>query len=232
MPSWDNVAGLMCFKRLDGARDLEAAFTLAYRVTDNDTDVWTRRLNKFKGKDKEAVAGAITTLGTALPDLFSALRLDPSRTLFVPALSSGEQTASEGGLLPVVARVLSRKIKASSDHTILKKKAHTSIHNLRSAAEREAELDKAEYVALKACGPIVVIVDDFITRGSTMQRISDAIKKHDSRTAIYGLALGKTDRISWLSGLKNGVANDFVPEKWNEEWKNGVQLYRERMGGG
>jgi predicted amidophosphoribosyltransferase len=221
----------MRFDRLDGATGLSGTFTIAYRLTDDGMEHWSRRLNRFKSKDKAAFAGAGNVLATAVSRLLQDLKLDPNGVLLVPALSSRETEAVTGGWLTVLSRHIARKAGAEMDYSILSKKVHRSIHTLRNAGERDDELDKAEYTARKTTHPVIFVVDDFITRGATASRIAAALKVRNEKCRVFVLALGKTDRTSYAYGMLNGKPNDHVPDKWDRLWGEGESMYEEHRKG-
>ncbi len=65
----------------------------------------------------------------------------------------------------------------------------------------------------------VFVVDDFITRGSTLCAIASAIKQKNSGVTVYGLALAKNDRQSFLMDYGHEYyTNDHIPSEWDEIW--------------
>jgi urocanate hydratase len=95
MPLGTPFGDWLAFPHLDGGAGLANAFTIGYRITDDGSDMWTARFNRFKSKDREAFAGGLRVMRRAIPDLITALNINTARTIFVPALSSSETHASE-----------------------------------------------------------------------------------------------------------------------------------------
>ena len=118
MPQWADFHGWMAFPYLDENAGLTRSFTIGYRITDNSTEYWTARFNRFKAKNRGAVVGAVTMMEEAVPQLVVGLGLNVSRTIFVPALSSGETVASEKGVLPVLARRCAKAAGADFMHDL------------------------------------------------------------------------------------------------------------------
>ncbi len=223
---WTSYAGWMQW-HLDVSEGVTQAFAIAYRVTDDGAEAWTARLNRFKSKDRAAFAGAIGTMKDAIPQLFSSLKLDMVRTLFVPALSSGETKAAPTGQLPVLARKCADWVGAQFSSDVLSKQPHNPIHGIYTAAGRSAELDKAAYVAQPVKAKNVFVFDDFYTRGDTLSRVAQAILASSPGVSVYGIALGKTDRRSY----SGGISNDHVPPRWAELWEQGEQRYKDKNKG-
>lgn len=228
MPGWTPFVDWMAFHHLDGGGGLETAFTIAYKITDDGGELWSNRFNRFKAKNMEAFAGGLKMMRTGIPSLLAALHIDPAKAIFVPALASGETSASEKGQLPVLARLCAEAAGAGFELNALSKQVHKPVHGIFNAADRDAELDKAAYTATKLNARDIFVFDDFITRGSTQSRIAQAIKATTPNARVYGIALAKTERRSYWGNL----SNEHVPKKWDDLWLKGEQRYRERKAGG
>lgn len=225
MPAWSPVADWMAFSRLDDGDGITGAFTLAYKITDDSSELWTSRFNRFKNKDKEALAGAVYTFARAVPLLVQKLGLDPASTLFIPALSSAETIASEKSFIPILTKITASQAQANYDASVLTKSVHAPIHNFYSAASRSQELEKANYSATSLVGiNTVMVFDDLITRGGTLSRIAKAILAKNAQVKIYGVALGKTERRSYWGEL----SNQHVSDAWDAHWQTGETRYRHR----
>ncbi len=224
MPQWADFHGWMAFPYLDENAGLTRSFTIGYRITDNSTEYWTARFNRFKAKNRGAVVGAVTMMEEAVPQLVVGLGLNVSRTIFVPALSSGETVASEKDVLPVLARRCAKAAGADFMHDAITKQAHQPIHGIYAAAERGAVLDNAEYKASNIDAHNILVFDDFITTGDTLSHIAQSILESNAGARVYGVALGKTERLSW----DPNVSNAHVPQEWDALWEQGDRRYQER----
>ncbi len=226
MPQWVGFHGWMAFPYLDVNDGLTRSFTIGYRITDNNTEYWTARFNRFKAKNRGAVVGAVTMMEEAVPQLVVGLNLNVSRTIFVPALSSGETVASEKGVLPVLARRCAKAAGADFMHDAITKQAHRPIHGISNAADRRTVLDEAKYEAGNIDARNILVFDDFITRGDTLSHIAQAILKSNAGARVYGVALGKAERRSW----DPNVSNAHIPQQWDSLWEQGERRYQERKG--
>lgn len=220
----------MHFAHLDGAgADLDGAYTIGYRITDDGADPWTARFNRFKAKDQAAFIGGAHSVAAGMPALLKSLGVDPKDAVIVPALGSGETEASPKGQLSIMSNRIGEVTGASVAGGTLSKQVHKPIHNMYAAAERDAELDKAAYVSSKVKAKHVFVVDDLITRGSTLSRIATAIKAANPGVKkVYGIALGKTERRAFWGNLDN----NHVGQAWDDRWTKGEQKFRDRQAKG
>lgn len=217
----------MHFRRLDGGTDLDGAYTFGYRITDDGADPWTARFNRFKAKEAMAFVGGAHALSGGMPALLNSLGVDPRDAVIVPALGSAETKAAADGQLAKLAGRMGKMAGASVETDALSKQTHSPIHGIFDAGAREAELDKAAYVAtkLKTKAKNVFVVDDMITRGSTLSRIAAAIKASNPGVKVYGVALAKTERRSYWGNLDN----NHVTKAWDDRWQQGEQAYKDHQ---
>jgi len=223
MPGWTACGKWMHFAHLDGGNDLDGAYTFGYRITDDASDPWTARFNRFKAKDGAAIAGGVVAIKGSMSELLGAFGVKAADATFVPALGSGETKAAASGPLAVLAGETAKATGAQFTCDALSKKAHQPIHGIFDAGAREAELDKAEYVSGKISTKTVFVFDDLITRGSTLNRIARAIKAANPGTKVSGVALAKTERRAFWGTL----TNDHVAGAWNDAWSRGEQKFQE-----
>lgn len=228
MAGWVPCGEWMHFPLLDGGADLDGAYTIGYRITDDAADPWTSRFNRFKAKDPAAFVGAAHTLSSGMPALLKSLGINPTDAVFVAALGSTETKAGQDGQLAKLAGRVGKVTGARVDVGALSKQAHEPIHGIFNAAKREAELDKAAYAASKVKEKNVFVIDDLITRGSTLSRIAAAIKAANLGTKVYGIALAKTDRRSFWGSLDN----NHVAKVWDDRWQQGEKAYRDHKAKG
>src|ERR1700759_2526618 len=100
MAGWIACGEWMHFPHLDGAgADLDGAYAIGYRITDDGADPWTTRFNRFKAKDPGAFAGGALALSAGMPALLKSLGVDSKDAVIVPALGSAETKAAADGQL-------------------------------------------------------------------------------------------------------------------------------------
>ena len=83
-------------------------------------------------------------------------------------------------------------------------------------------LDQAGYESSAIDADTILVFDDFITRGSTLSHIAQAILRENPRVRVYGLALCKTEGRGFNKD-RFGVelSNDHVPGEWRTLWDRG-----------
>ena len=96
------------------------------------------------------------------------------------------------------------------------KDRHPRITGLASAAERDATVDGV-YLATPIGGEpgLVLVVDDFCTRGATLADIARAIRESNPGWEIQAATLAKTERAAyWQGELTNAHIPDFLDAVW------------------
>lgn len=219
MIRWNARNDWMEFDYLSVCGGLARTYTLAYRVTDDPSETWTGRFNRFKAKDHKAWYGAAHLFYEAFPPLFGALGFKGGESVFVSALSSSETKADPERPIPYIASQLAGLVGAKEAIGAITKQPHNRIHNLYRAEARDAELDKAQYVCGKLPAKNVFVFDDFVTRGGTLSRVAQAVHAANPGSTVYGVALAKTERINYCYNPKN----DHVPAKWAKAWIDGEE---------
>ncbi|RUM13488.1 hypothetical protein EFD56_27940 [Rhizobium phaseoli] len=207
----------MEFNYLSSSAGLTRTYTLAYKLTDNSSELWSERFSRFKERDQKAYFGAARLIYAAFPPLLAALGLDGSDCAFACALSSSETTAASDRQVPYITTQLAIQVGAHEATAAITKQAHNRIHFLRGAAERKAELDKAQYTSAVLPAQNVFIFDDFVTRGDTLSRVAQAVLATNPGATVYGVALGKTERTAYDPRANNS----HLPAGWNQIWANG-----------
>jgi hypothetical protein len=231
MPTFTPLGGWMAFERLDYGHPLDHAFTLAYKMTDDWSEPWSGRFVRFKDKDAKALYGAAKVLKPAVAGLFSTLKLDPARTVIVPALSSAERVADPKRHIPLLATAISKHIDCGLDMTSVTKDPHPSLHKV-AAADRISTLENANYAAKAIDADVVVILDDFITQGATLGITARRLKAANSKLTVLGVALGKTERRAYWADRGTQISNDHVPKAWDGLWDQGEQFYSNKVKAG
>lgn len=207
----------MQFPALSINAGLTRTFTLAYKLTDVPSETWTERFVRFKANEEKAMYGGARLFYAAFPPLFASLGHSPANSVFLTALSSSETKADRNRLLPYITSELASDLGVHDGIDALSKQPHGKIHNCRNAAERDAELAKAQYVCANLPAPTVFVFDDFVTRGGTFSKIAQAVHHTNPGSTVYGVALAKTERLAWCPNQQNSQ----VPAKWATVWTDG-----------
>lgn len=227
MPGWSEFRGWMAFDELSEDDGVTRAFTIGYRLTDDRDDPWTARFNAFKEKERAALRGGAAMMRDAVPRLVGGLvedhGLDTSKTVFVPALSSGETVASPAGVLWRLTRFCASWAGVGFAGDRITKKAHEKLHLQTDAASRRSILAAADFRSAQMHADNVLILDDFITSGNTMSHLAGAILKRNPGLRVFAVALGKTERTRyWHERFGVDISNEHVPPEWERSWLNGT----------
>lgn len=224
MVDWEHFHGWMRFSRLDVGTGLDASFTIAYRFVDDPAEKWTMRFNHFKDNRPDAVYHAQRLMAQAIPDLVRRLEIAPDHTAVVPCIASAETTASPTGAVGSIARRCAEEAGVRFIGNAVTKKAHVRLSSLRTAEERQRALASAGYSATRIAARNILLFDDFITQGATLSAVASVIRRtNKSHVRIFGVALGKNERVAYLKEHGREASNDHVRPEWLKQWPLGSQ---------
>ena len=188
--------------------------TIGFRITDRPNEKWTRRFNQFKYGDPSAAMAARRTFCAAFEDFLPAG--DP-RIVVVSSVSSGQNIAQKDTPASTLASALAitRGWEWLPHHVT--KDRHPRISGLTSAAERDATVDGV-YLASAIGGEpgLVIVVDDFCTRGATLGDIARAIRESNPGWKVQGASLAKIERAAYWKGE---LTNAHIPDELDAIWR-------------
>lgn len=211
MAQFEIISEFMYFRALD-AYDEAGVLTLGWRITDRWDDPWTARFNAFKSRDARAIRAAKAVIATALQRITFG---NEPLGMVAGAISSSKEQLEPADPVWQLGAAAAEALRAPFRPEVLRKQTHKSLHNLSGAAARAAEVN-GKYIATGVGDPkTVLVVDDFVTRGNTLADIARAIAANATGPVkVYGLALGKTERASWMQD----ISNDHVPARLAQIW--------------
>ena len=198
--------------------------TVGFRITDRPGEKWTRRFNRFKYGEPSATRAATRTFCAAFEDFLPA---GNPRIVVVSSVSSGQNIVQDDTPASKLASALagSRGWEWLPHHVT--KDRHPRITGLGSAAERDATVDGV-YLAAPIGGEpgLVLVVDDFCTRGATLADIARAIRESNPGWKIQGASLAKVERAAyWKGKLTNAHIPDFLDATWRGDPKVASPFY-------
>lgn len=203
------VGAFLVFDDLDRSQHLDQALCVGYRFTDEPAERWTAFVNRVKANGETSVGRAAQVIRIAIEQIdFGS---DP--ILVVPVLGSRDTAARSNSAVSRLAASIGEVDGYIYCSGLLRKAPHRSLHMLRGASSRDAEVE-GKYKALRfhnaGVGKVgcVVLVDDLVTRGTTMNDAARAIREANGPIPVFGVALGKTERRSYWGGRIN---NDHLP---------------------
>ncbi len=214
---WTEANGLMRFESFDKLPNFYV-YSLAWRFRDV-ADQWTERLNVFKDNDEKAIMAACDVLPYAL----SKLDWMKKRFTLISALPSSAEVLPENSGLYRLGHAIATNLSWTWQPYALRKKPHRKIHSLFTAADRDAEVAGKYSVAQNLNADYICILDDFITRGATMEDIVRAIRVHYPNVHIFGITLGKAEKQGYAASYGHAIDNNHVPgeyaARWDKIWK-------------
>jgi len=198
--------------------------TVGFRITDRPNEKWTRRFNQFKYGEPAAIRAATRTFCAAFEDF-----LPPGnpRVVVFSSVSSGQNIVQHDTPASILASALagSRGWEWLPHHVT--KDRHPRITGLPSAAERDATVDGVYLSAAIGGDPgLVLVVDDFCTRGATLADIARAVRASNPGWKVQGASLAKAERAAyWKDELTNAHIPDFLDATWRGDPKVASPFY-------
>ena len=182
--------------------------TVGFRFTDRPYEKWTRRFNRFKYGEPTAATAATRTFCAAFEGFHPT---GNPRVVVVSSVSSEQHDCGvrhAGVETGVRACTIPRLGVAPGGH--ITKYPHPRISGIASAAERDATVDGV-YLATPIGGVpgLVLVVDDFCTRGATLADIARAIRESNPGWKIQAASLAKTERAAYWRGE---LTNAHIPD--------------------
>ena len=199
-------------RQLDNATSLTCILTLGYRFKDYE-DGWTRLVNDFKfgnstsHKDARATCSRLLLHVTSFLTRFffsePATPFEIEETLIVPIL--GHADLENNDKSPISA--LSKQISSIPGNRfcpnlLYKTKSHHPLHRTNRKEDRRGQM-KGIYRSHKfetrgyAKPERVILIDDIVTTGTTMDAAAKAIQEINGAIPVYGLALAKAETSKW-----------------------------------
>ena len=213
--------GLLRFDELTYAAGVTAVFTVGYRLEDLPDEPWTARFTAFKFNCEPALAqGATALMAAAAQSMVDGLALERNRTVFVSAMRSDETRAAEDGILATLARRSAAAAGCRYLPGALSKSPHLPTGRGRLDPEfRVLLVEGADYRSTPVDADQIIVVDDLIATGKTLELAALAIRDANPGVAVYGFALAKT---GWQSLMRlwygQEVSNDHIPACWEKLW--------------
>ena len=193
--------------------------TVGFRITDQPGEKWTRRFNQFKYGEPAAARAATRTFCAAFEDFRPA---GNPRVVVVSSVSSGQNIVQSDTPASTLASALagSRGWEWLPHHVT--KDRHPSLTGIASAAERDATVDGA-YLAAPIGGEpgLVIVVDDFCTRGATLADIARAVRESNPGWEVQPASLAKAERTAYWKGE---LTNAHIPDVLDAAWRGDPQV--------
>ena len=193
--------------------------TVGFRITDRPDEKWTRRFNRFKYGAPTAAKSATRTFCAAFEGFRPA---GNPRVVVVSSVSSRHMIVEYDTPASRLASALARSHAWEWRPGVITKELHPRISGIPSAAERDATVDGV-YLATPLGGEpgLVLVVDDFCTRGATLTDIARAIREFNPGWQIQPVSLAKTERAAYWQGE---LTNAHIPDELDAAWRGDPQV--------
>ncbi len=215
-PLFRMVGPLMCLEALDAA-GAPSAFVIGFRLTDAGGELWTSRFNALKAGEPGAVASGARAMAVGFGNItFPGV----DRVVVVGAISSADATLGAAAPVRAIGEAIATAKNWEWRPELLSKEIHRSLHGLTGAGSRDAEVQgKYRCDAIPGTGPgLVLIVDDFCTRGATFAEIGRAVRSANAGWTTWGAAIGKTEHSAFWNG---DITNAHIPPELERAWTGG-----------
>lgn len=200
---------------LDNAPNIDCVFCIGYRIRDDPDEAWTKFVNQVKQGERSAVERA----GRALSEALRSVSLSRGPYAVCPILGSADQVANPRSAVSVIQQYLCSIELNDRDggahrftdcfDLLSKSRPTRQLKSLQDHLARDSEIAGAfEATSLEShgaseCGTVVMI-DDIVTRGSTMSDAARAIRLMNPDVRVIGLALAKAEsKQRWGDSLSN-----------------------------
>jgi predicted amidophosphoribosyltransferase len=149
----------------------------------------------------------------------ATIEAPPGPIVVIGVPGSNEAQLADGQPVARLARAVAKQWRGTLDLTMVQKNPHSPIHGKRVVDERRAILDAANYRTThnNEHAKTFVLVDDFLTRGDTMQRIITAIARGAPDAIFWALAIAKTENLDYWRGRGRELTNNEATE-YEEAW--------------
>ena len=214
---WQVLSNMLLFERLDNTA--VPVFTLGFKLTDSQVDPWSQRFTAFKFGDeaaqRHALEGAIRVMTRAV----SLLPIS-GPVVLVSAIPSMEVLLPKSSQLARLGEGIAAGARWRWLPGHISKRPHRSLktlHGSGSGPERDAEVANT-YSANHIDATTVIVLDDFVTRGSTIGDVARAIRLTSPQAQVMGLALAKTERVVFWEGTATPASNSHLDESVRKLW--------------
>lgn len=194
----------------------DGVITLGWYIEDEPDD-WSRKFLLFKGNDRTAVRHAGVASGCLLSKV--DFQVDKKSIAIIPALHSSDVRNDMRSNLSKLAESIAGELGVQFQPNALTKKPHTSLRRIQGGfRERDSTVNGIYKSAIIPGVKLAIVVDDIVTRGSTLGDIARAVIERNKGTRVIGYALGKSERASFARQRSYALSNDHVPRCVLERW--------------
>ena len=215
-PQFSVVGRLIRIDRL-AVGDL-SLFTGGFRIRDQREEEWTARFNLFKSDDSAAVKAAIRTFCAAFDHkTWVTPWVGNARMVGVPVISSGDTRISLQSPVARLSKALASSRGWEWNPGLLRKTPHPRLSGMSSAEDRDSTV-RGVYSSARIKGEpgVILVVDDFCTRGATFSDIARAVQESNPDWEVRAASLAKSENAHYWGG---DLTNAHVPGVLDSAWR-------------
>lgn len=207
-----------------GLQPYMSFFSFAWRFTDKPyDDYWTKELNSYKTNDPLTVKRASIIIPEILIENYSSICCKrPSEIVIVSAIPSSQNIIKNNHPSYHLGVSIAKTLNCEWKPTILSKITHSPLHTLKNAFKRDNEV-KGKYISDLIPKGIneIIIIDDFLTRGSTFCAIAKSIIDINKRMYKFiCFAMGKTEKHNYiLTTYGHDLNNLHIQKDIMKQWE-------------
>lgn len=190
-------------------------YTVGFRISDQPNEKWTARFNRFKYGNPAATHAAIRTFCKGFDSLGYP---QGHRVVVTAAIASHDTTVDADSPAAQLACALAQWSNWEWFPNLLAKVRHPKLSSLESAVERDSTVNGV-YSAATIGGDsgVVLVVDDFCTRGATLTDIARAVRFSNPKWRVGAACLARTARADrYQPGL---LTNNHIPDELDDAWR-------------
>ena len=205
-------------------RYIEGVYALCWRFTDDLkqgwNDPWTARVSDFKCDNRPVhVDKARRLLRLILPTLLQELSAQPNRIGIIAALGHADTTTQPNARLVQLSQGLIQDHGLKDLTCLLFKQPHEALHRQKNEGDREEQVkDKYQSRPVGEGIEVVLILDDLLTTGTTLDEIGRAVRSAGCNSPIYGFVIAKNESKSFATKHQEEISNEYIPERWAHVW--------------
>lgn len=206
---------MLYFGELDVSDHLDGVYAVGYRFVDQGTEEWTKRFMAFKYGYATGVRGACSLLPVAL----KTVKIPGKSVVLVTAIPSDQEKLPTGHPLRKLGERVADQMGWAWGPDALAKEKHRKLAKLTSGSSRDEEVKEKYQAADLRDFDTCVVLDDLVTRGSTLNDAARAIHSATpSLKTVVGVVLGKNEKVSWGAQWGYELNNDHVPAEYRDRW--------------
>jgi len=197
----------------------------AYRFKDDGSETYTKKINDFKmGVPKEVESATAVFEYLVNRAMRRVTEISFHRTFLFTAIGHADTVINRATPLYRVGKAVADALEIEYPHRSLTKQPHDSLSSQRSFAARATQIERAAYTCeanlIQGRNPMVIVLDDILTRGDTFCSIANGIMATNPGDFNFVfLSLGKSEaKQFWQTYRGIELCNTHVSQRISNLW--------------